>query len=215
MSQKIVIVGAGLSGISAAAKLMENGYNDIVILEAENRIGGRVETVPFDGGFIDMGAQWCHGEGVNPIYNLVKDFFKFGDTGYDNTDITYYLSNGSLANQEQALLLEAFGYEINDDFTEMSKFKGSLAEFFILKYKEGLKKDPYNTLPADLASQMLDWFEKDALAFVGSQSWFDASAKLNALQEVLQTGNQYQTWLNKGYKTVFDFITVRYLEIFD
>lgn len=41
---KIIIVGAGISGIAAATKLYENGFNDITILEAENRIGGRVYT---------------------------------------------------------------------------------------------------------------------------------------------------------------------------
>lgn len=55
---RIVIVGAGISGISAAAKLIENGFKNLVILEAENRIGGRVCTVPFGKNVLDMGAQW-------------------------------------------------------------------------------------------------------------------------------------------------------------
>jgi monoamine oxidase len=60
MSQNIVIVGAGLSGMLAAAELMENGFTDIFILEAEDRIGGRVYSIPFGSGYIDLGAQWCH-----------------------------------------------------------------------------------------------------------------------------------------------------------
>jgi protoporphyrinogen oxidase len=42
-----LIVGAGASGIAAASMLMQYGVNNIVILEAENRIGGRINTVPF------------------------------------------------------------------------------------------------------------------------------------------------------------------------
>lgn len=42
-----MIVGAGASGIAAAAKLIENGLENLIILEAENRIGGRVNTVKF------------------------------------------------------------------------------------------------------------------------------------------------------------------------
>ncbi|GFZ21678.1 polyamine oxidase 1 [Actinidia rufa] len=38
----VIIVGAGVSGISAAKVLAENGVDDIVILEASNRIGGRI-----------------------------------------------------------------------------------------------------------------------------------------------------------------------------
>lgn len=41
---KIVVVGAGPSGIAAASKLFENGLKNVTILEAENRTGGRVYT---------------------------------------------------------------------------------------------------------------------------------------------------------------------------
>ena len=55
---EVVIIGAGLAGISAAVKLMENGFENVVILEAENRIGGRIHSVPFAKGVIDLGGQW-------------------------------------------------------------------------------------------------------------------------------------------------------------
>lgn len=55
--RRVVIVGAGLSGYSAAARLLENGITDIVILEAENRIGGRIHSVPFRQGMVDMGEN--------------------------------------------------------------------------------------------------------------------------------------------------------------
>lgn len=41
---KIVIVGAGASGIAAASKLFQNGLTNFILLEAENRIGGRIYT---------------------------------------------------------------------------------------------------------------------------------------------------------------------------
>jgi cation diffusion facilitator CzcD-associated flavoprotein CzcO len=44
---QVVIVGAGASGIAAASWLMEHGVDNIVILEAEDRIGGRINTIPF------------------------------------------------------------------------------------------------------------------------------------------------------------------------
>lgn len=50
-----MVVGSGLSGYSAAARLIENGIGDIVVLEAENRIGGRIHSVPYRHGLIDMG----------------------------------------------------------------------------------------------------------------------------------------------------------------
>lgn len=55
---RVIVVGAGISGISAASKLIENGFKNLTILEAENRIGGRVCTVPFGDNVLDLGAQW-------------------------------------------------------------------------------------------------------------------------------------------------------------
>lgn len=56
-SHKVVIVGAGVSGYSAGVDLMRNGF-DVTILEAEGRIGGRVNSVEIDPGkFIDFGKK--------------------------------------------------------------------------------------------------------------------------------------------------------------
>ena len=47
-AQKVIIVGAGPSGLAAAARLVQNhGFKEsqITILEAENRYGGRINTI--------------------------------------------------------------------------------------------------------------------------------------------------------------------------
>lgn len=58
MEKKIIIIGGGASGFAAASKLISNGFRNVLILEAENRIGGRVYTIPFGANVLDMGAQW-------------------------------------------------------------------------------------------------------------------------------------------------------------
>lgn len=58
MDKKVIIVGAGTSGVAAATKLVSNGFANVTILEAENRIGGRVHTIPFGANVVDMGGQW-------------------------------------------------------------------------------------------------------------------------------------------------------------
>lgn len=58
MDKKIIIIGAGASGFAAAARLISNEFENVTILEAENRIGGRVNTIPFGENVLDMGAQW-------------------------------------------------------------------------------------------------------------------------------------------------------------
>jgi len=47
----VIIIGAGVSGIAAATKLLKNKFNNFIILEAENRIGGRIQTLPFGGNY--------------------------------------------------------------------------------------------------------------------------------------------------------------------
>lgn len=52
------IVGAGLSGLSAAERLIKGGRS-VVILEARNRVGGRVLNVALDnGGVQEVGAEF-------------------------------------------------------------------------------------------------------------------------------------------------------------
>jgi monoamine oxidase len=55
---RVVVLGAGLAGLSAAYNLMKNGY-DVIVLEAQDRPSGRVYTVRDcfrQEGFAEMGA---------------------------------------------------------------------------------------------------------------------------------------------------------------
>ena len=53
----VVIVGAGASGLTAAAKLKAAGKS-VVVLEARDRIGGRLWTDDIDGAMLEIGGQW-------------------------------------------------------------------------------------------------------------------------------------------------------------
>ena len=44
MAQKVIIVGAGLAGLSCAYELRKRGF-DVVVLEGQGRAGGRVQTL--------------------------------------------------------------------------------------------------------------------------------------------------------------------------
>uniref|UniRef100_A0A1A9WNE7 Amine oxidase domain-containing protein n=1 Tax=Glossina brevipalpis TaxID=37001 RepID=A0A1A9WNE7_9MUSC len=70
---EIIIIGAGAAGLACAMKLLNNGFTNVRILEAENRIGGRILTIPFGNNVIDLGAQFCHGEEDNVVYEMLAD----------------------------------------------------------------------------------------------------------------------------------------------
>lgn len=58
MNKQIIIIGAGVSGVAAATKLISNGFKKVTILEGGDRIGGRVYTIPYGANVLDIGAQW-------------------------------------------------------------------------------------------------------------------------------------------------------------
>lgn len=68
--RQVVVIGAGLAGLAAARELMRVGHQ-VVVLEARDRIGGRIWTsnrwpdLP-----LDLGATWIHGSTDNPLSDV-------------------------------------------------------------------------------------------------------------------------------------------------
>ena len=56
MKPTITIIGAGISGLTAAVYLHQKNYN-VQILEATDRVGGRIKTDCIDGFRLDRGFQ--------------------------------------------------------------------------------------------------------------------------------------------------------------
>ncbi|GMH48560.1 hypothetical protein TrLO_g3458 [Triparma laevis f. longispina] len=80
---RIVIIGSGISGLIAARSLMKAGYSHLIVLEAKNRIGGRIHTQQFTTQtgikyINDLGAAWVHGinddddDECNPILDYIE-----------------------------------------------------------------------------------------------------------------------------------------------
>lgn len=65
----VVVIGGGISGLAAAKKLKDKGFN-VIVLEAQEKIGGRLRTDRTLGIAFDEGASWIHGPTGNPITDL-------------------------------------------------------------------------------------------------------------------------------------------------
>ena len=68
---RVLVIGAGVAGLAAAAALDDAGA-DVTVLEAANRIGGRVDTDRSWGVPVELGAAWVHGVQRNPVVPLVR-----------------------------------------------------------------------------------------------------------------------------------------------
>jgi monoamine oxidase len=97
----VIVVGGGLSGLSAARTLVAAGHS-VIVLEARDRVGGRTWTKQGEKGvWIDMGGQWI-GPGQTHVLALAKTLgltiFPSFDTGngilfYKGTKGSYSLKN--------------------------------------------------------------------------------------------------------------------------
>lgn len=81
IESKIIIIGGGLSGLYAAYLLEQANFSDYLLLEARNRLGGRIHSLY---GF-DLGATWIWPE-MNPqLMQLVNEldlpFFEQAENG--------------------------------------------------------------------------------------------------------------------------------------
>jgi monoamine oxidase len=70
--ERIVVIGAGMSGLAAARRLADAGL-DVTVLEARDRIGGRTWTNTSLGVPIDLGGAWIHGPENNPLTALADE----------------------------------------------------------------------------------------------------------------------------------------------
>lgn len=68
---RIAVIGAGFSGLGAAQMLSKAGYQ-VTVIEARDRVGGRVHTDRSLGLPLDLGASWIHGTRGNPLSQLAR-----------------------------------------------------------------------------------------------------------------------------------------------
>jgi monoamine oxidase len=70
-NKSIIVIGAGLAGLTAAQGLSSAGFH-VTILEARDRVGGRLHTIHAEKGRpLELGAEFIHGQ-TNQTWDLVR-----------------------------------------------------------------------------------------------------------------------------------------------
>lgn len=95
-----IVVGAGVAGLTTARLLSDAGRR-VVVLEARDRVGGRVHTDRSAGPATDLGASWIHGITDSPVAEAAEAFgmrtveFTVGGYQPDSRPIAYYDPDGA------------------------------------------------------------------------------------------------------------------------
>lgn len=90
MKYSVIIIGAGMSGAKAALDLYNAGETNTLILEARDRLGGRLlskQSTKNEKVYYDLGASWFHDALDNPLFEKAK---KLGNVSYFFDDGKYH-----------------------------------------------------------------------------------------------------------------------------
>ena len=120
---KVIVIGAGAAGLAAARVLSRQGF-DITVLEARQRIGGRMWTDRTLGVPLDLGASWIHGIVGNPVTMLARRFsqplFAWDYEDSRVVDLTGHQARALDHYDALAEALEEFAEENDDALTRLS-----------------------------------------------------------------------------------------------
>lgn len=137
-NKTVIVIGAGIAGLAAARKLKARGF-EVIVLEAQDRVGGRLRSNRSLGIAFDEGASWIHGVNGNPISSLAQqagmntvvsadDDFAAYDTGgtqisesvFSDTEDAFYQmlqtlkQSGSADKSFETVFLEQYPQLAND-----------------------------------------------------------------------------------------------------
>lgn len=138
-TERVIVVGAGVAGLKAARVLDREGY-EVIVLEARDRIGGRVHSYvdPTTGTILDLGASWIVGKRDSRLFALAE---RIGVTTSDSTDF----DNGSnwdadgvpdrITLAEEVAFLDIVNREARRAFN--NRRTGSLQDAIEVKYQQG------------------------------------------------------------------------------
>ncbi|CAI5453560.1 unnamed protein product [Caenorhabditis angaria] len=209
----IAIVGAGISGLSTARRLIELGVDEFDIYEGADRIGGRIHAIPYKDGYLQMGAQFINGA-ENPLYKIANRLGLIADIVSDTAHVDnakYVYGNQKVDPKDIATFLE-FTQKLDPKYRKIAKFDEKTArrytfkEIFTMDYMNFLKQrnvtiDQRNVFDSLVRSFRSYW------EFEWAADW--STLSVHVLKEWNDYGPECESFAtNKiGFKAILDDIS--------
>ena len=206
---KVLILGAGMSGIKAAKTLHDNGITDFTILEGYITIGGRMRQVGFADTIIELGANWVQGLDHNPIWELAQKYELKGNYTVAYPEPGYYIVRDEYGNNVTDM----------DNLEGMAKASKRLDEIVDERKKAGLPDIDVRTglrlagwQPQNPAQSSVEYFYQDFDAAVRPhyQSAGVESFSNGSIDSV--GGKQFFVFDPRGYAILVEEMAKSFLE---
>ena len=181
----VIIIGAGISGLAAADHLIENGF-DVLVLEARNRIGGRIWSYSWNDVIIEEGANWIHTATGNPLTKFAQDH---GFTAYEtplNSMVAYINGKKIDNNQYDNLVKEFWAYIIANQHKGQDESLDKTVNNFMVDNSFSL--DELNILDYLVNSEISNEYGTDLKNL--SRDYFDIGEEYGDGELVLYNGLQ-------------------------
>jgi monoamine oxidase len=144
-----LVIGAGLAGLACTQQLMAAGQR-VVVLEARQRIGGRIWTEHRQGCAIDLGASWLHGVASNPLHRLVTQDLRLAVIPTDEQQRITIGLNGQHWSAERTERADAW----LDALVRLAEDSGSADQPLSKLLKEPLSSDQHFTLITNVEHEL-------------------------------------------------------------
>lgn len=151
--EPVIIIGAGIGGLTAAYRLREKGYR-VEILEASSRPGGRMKRLERKGDIVDVGTQFFHSN-FTIAWRLINEMGLSATRRKTGGKIRYQFIDGS-----------SFEYDNRFFYLKLLKLRGNLRLYrFIMRHIVfGNRFIPFrigDDIPSSDKIGVLDFFKSD------------------------------------------------------
>jgi monoamine oxidase len=193
-SKDVIIIGAGMAGLAAARTLAESGLS-VTLVEARDRVGGRIYTVPGDPLPIELGAEFIHG--------LPEELIRL----VDEAGLTRFELEGQSRCFQEELGRDRLGpcanqREVDQLFDQLSHFNPPDAD---LSFSEFIAQRGLSPQAATLATNYVEGFN----AADGKRISIFALAKQQAAEDRISGDRVFR--VAEGYARVPEFLLRRFL----